>query len=368
MAHPRLMRAHHHLLLVAALLLTAGLGSGCVFDNQLDEQRCLNDSACTTRFGADFRCVDEVCQKLGPATCDLEENPDQACQSRDGFFCNGLEVCNPDSPDADAFGCVAGPVPGLDDGVACTADYCDEDLPANQRIIHDPSGCECQGDAICRALNSSPCVTSSCHPTNFNCVTTPVEAGSSCDDGIACTVGTVCDESGACVAGADTLDDGVCDDDVFCNGEERCAPEEASADPASGCVAGTPPTADDGIECTIAVCNEADDRIEQDPRACECTSVAECEARAADCHAYRCNAATAFTCERTGETLQSGTFCDDGASCTAQDTCRDGGVCAGTPVHQICAFSATCETGTPFCTPDPDPEVNAQTEGCVCQE
>lgn len=358
------------LLRLALLMLALLAAAACVFENELDDQRCLNDSACTTRFGEEYRCVEQVCQPIGPRDCSLEQDPDLACQTRDGFFCNGLETCSPDAEGADAFGCVPGPVPGLDDGVACTVDLCDESRPSNQRIIHDPSACECQGDEVCRALFDSPCETAACHPNNFNCVVTRVEAGTSCEDGIACTTGTTCDEEGACVAGPGNLSDAACSDDVFCNGAEICDPEAAGADPATGCIPGSLPTAaasaEDGIACTLAVCSEATKRVNQDPRSCECATAADCEARFRDCRVYRCDASTNFTCEATGvDVLPEGTPCDDGVTCTAQDTCDVNGLCVGTRTDRICASLEGCEAaGTPTCDPDAldvDPS-----SGCTC--
>src|SRR5581483_6844089 len=42
--------------------------------------------------------------------------------------------------------------------------------------------------------------------------------------------------------------DAICDDGIFCNGQEKCS--------GGSCVAGTPMACDDGIACTVDVCNE----------------------------------------------------------------------------------------------------------------
>src|SRR5690606_9155439 len=88
-----------------------------------------------------------------------------------------------------------------------------------------------------------------------------------CDDGIACTI-DFCEE-GACqyVAEDDLCAAGErcdrvrgcvprrcrshadCDDENACTGVERCDPSAAAADPATGCVAGTPLDCDDKIAC-----------------------------------------------------------------------------------------------------------------------
>jgi hypothetical protein len=91
-----------------------------------------------------------------------------------------------------------------------------------------------------------------CNLTTFTCQpgTPPV-----CDDGVTCTTDT-CDPqanggAGLCVY---TPSHAFCNDGQFCNGEETCAPSDPNAD-SFGCVAGTPPTCNDGITCTVDACD-----------------------------------------------------------------------------------------------------------------
>ncbi|HIF98382.1 MAG TPA: hypothetical protein EYQ54_15395, partial [Myxococcales bacterium] len=70
-------------------------------------------------------------------------------------------------------------------------------------------------------------------------------AGTSCDDGDACTAPDQCDAIGACTQSTPV----VCDDSLFCNGAETC-------DIVLGCQPGTPPTVDDGVACTDDSCDE----------------------------------------------------------------------------------------------------------------
>jgi hypothetical protein len=68
-----------------------------------------------------------------------------------------------------------------------------------------------------------------------------------CDDGIDCTIG-VCDpELRVCRFSAD---DAQCDDGTFCNGNERCELR-------MGCRPGPPTSCSDATPCTIDVCDEA---------------------------------------------------------------------------------------------------------------
>ena len=140
-------------------------------------------------------------------------------QCADGVFCNGEEECSPE------FGCVPGPVPGLDDGVVCTVDKCQE---AGNLVTHEPD------DALCDDGNG--CTQDSCDPV-ADCKH-PVIA-----DGTACGLfaGGYC-EAGQCqcdpqCAGQDCGDDqcgGLCGECVeglvckqgHCLYESPCEPPE----------------------------------------------------------------------------------------------------------------------------------------------
>lgn len=118
-----------------------------------------------------------------------------------------------------------------DDGIECTTDRCD---PALRGCRHEPDHRFCD--------NGDPCDgEETCDPSSGGCVP---GAPPDCDDGVDCTV-DFC-ESGT--AGCrNTPDDARCDDGAFCNGAERCRV-------GVGCVAGTPPTCDDGLACSIDSC------------------------------------------------------------------------------------------------------------------
>lgn len=70
-----------------------------------------------------------------------------------------------------------------------------------------------------------------------------------CDDGVTCT-DDACDEvNDTCT---NTPDDANCDDGLYCNGTETC-------DPTNDCQAGTPIVCGDVYACTDDVCDEATD-------------------------------------------------------------------------------------------------------------
>lgn len=83
----------------------------------------------------------------------------------------------------------------------------------------------------------------------------PCTSDEDCVDGVSCTQ-DICDPAGYC---RNPLDHAVCDDEIFCNGVERC-------DPRRGCVPGPRETCNDDDVCTIDRCNEAGKTCEHWPR------------------------------------------------------------------------------------------------------
>jgi hypothetical protein len=161
--------------------------------------------------------------------CDSEGECD------DGSFCNGVEAC------VDGV-CVAGEPFGCDDGIECTVDTCDE---AFRSCLHDPRASACDNGVFCDGAEI-------CDP-GVGCV----PGHDPCDDGVDCTIDTCQEalmegESGVCRSRANDL---LCDDGLFCNGEEACEPDAEDADE-QGCVAGADPCPEDHIECTRLSCDE----------------------------------------------------------------------------------------------------------------
>ena len=224
-----------------------------------DANACGAGEACSATVGC------------GPAPeCDADADCD------DGFFCNGKETCGADHR------CVAGTPPSCDDGVSCTVDFCDElqgrcvavadawACPEGDRCT--PAGCapvpECQVDADCddRLFCNGP---ETCDTAAGRCV---AGVRPDCDDAVACTVdvcdealarcqhvadatrcagGEVCSPTAGCEVPPACAVDADCDDGLFCDGVETCDPVQHR------CLAGTPPACDDGVACTLDVCDES---------------------------------------------------------------------------------------------------------------
>ncbi|MDI7268114.1 MAG: MYXO-CTERM sorting domain-containing protein [Myxococcota bacterium] len=150
------------------------------------------------------------------------------------------------------------------------------------------SGCTVTTDCN----DSNPCTDDSCHPAS-GCVF--VDNTAPCDDGDPCTAGEAC-SAGACVDGVPVCEcttDEDClshEDGDLCNGTYRCVATFCETDPA-----------------TVVTCDPSADT---------------------SCRRNVCDPASG-TCSMSD--LPNGTSCDDGDSCTADDTCA-GGACSGAPI------------------------------------
>jgi len=323
----------------------------------------------------------------------------------DGLFCNGVEACAPSSALSDPVtGCVGGPAPDCDDGMSCTIDRCDEasdsclntadDSVCDDGLFctgmeacapaapgHDARGCVAGPAATCD--DAIPCTTDSCSATSDTCE--HVASDAICDDGLfcdgnetcapsapgadaqGCAPGTpvVCDDTFACTddvcddaadACISTPIDTVCDDGFFCDGVEICDPSAGAAD-ARGCAAGAAITcADDGLSCTLEACNEASDA---------CTTTRDHASCAVDMVCTGAGAAPTG-CE-PGSTCTVDTDCDDMDACTGTETCSAGGICQpGTTLDCADAIGCTADTCDPVMGCDHTPDDAFCDNGVAC--
>ncbi|MCP4664104.1 MAG: M20/M25/M40 family metallo-hydrolase [bacterium] len=219
-------------------------------------------------------------------------------QCDDGLYCNGAETCN-------AGTCQAGTAVVCDDGVSCTVDSCNEGTDSCDYTPNDglcANGLYCDGAETCDAV--------------LGC---QVGTAIDCDDAIACT-------ADSCNEGTDSCDNvpnhGLCANGVFCDGAEVC-------DQALGCQAGTPPSCDDGVGCTVDSCNAgtdscdntADDGLCANGLFCDgvetCDAVLDCQAGSDPCPGQSCDEAGAvcISC------LPKGARCGDNSECCS-NKCR----------------------------------------------
>ena len=217
------------------------------------EEQCDDGSVCTTDvciYGwcrnlvtatTDCCVEDQDCNDGNPCTFDscVTENGIKLCNydvfdCDDGQFCNGLETCD------SALGCVTvpGTDPGVDDGIVCTIDACDE---VTKTVTHVPNDALCDNQQFCDGLESCD--------LELGCVAGQEPSG---DDGVACTT-DVCDEVSDTFQ--HTPNNAVCDDGKVCNGTETC-------NAITGCVPGADAVdVDDGIDCTIDSCDDATQQV-----------------------------------------------------------------------------------------------------------
>jgi hypothetical protein len=242
---------------------------------------------------------------VGRCDAGVCSDPESSCG--DGLFCNGVEFC-----DAETNTCQLGTAPLIDDGVACSVDACDESLG---KVTHLP-------------------------------------APGACDDGFVCNGLEVCDLIKGCIHQSLS----ICDDGVFCNGFEEC--DDVS------CFAGTAPTIDDGLPCTLDACNEAVGAVVHVPDDALCGDEAPCTLDLCDPEvgcvnpAQPCDdvdACTTGSCVDDVGCVYADVSCDDQDACTVDSCdgvsgclyevviCDDGDPCT----EDFCLASFGCVFGAP---------------------
>ena len=255
-----------------------------------------NGSSCTD---GNICTVSDSCNGVGRCLPGSDLNCDNS------LFCDGVESCSPFS------GCQSGTPPLVSDGIACTADSCNE---STNRVDHTPNHGFCDNDQFCDGVESCSavsgcvdgpdpdpsdgvdCTVDFCNasteefehvPNDFFCP----------DDGLFCNGSPTCDVLLDCVADPVLIDDGVsctadscdevndtvihtpvhssCDDAQFCNGAEVC-------DLGLGCQNGVAPNIDDGVACTQDSCDETNDVIVNDPDDSACDDSDACTTDSCD--------------------------------------------------------------------------------------
>ena len=249
-------------------------------------------------------CTEDSCDEVNDMVVNIPN--DVICDN--GQFCDGEESCDPQDPNADPNGCVAGTAPDCsvvnNDGIACTDDTCDPlaNTGAGSCVnVPNHTSCDdglfCNGVEVCGAIGceslGDPCVVLglACDEDIDGCV---CEEDADCDDGNPCT-----DDSCPDLLCVHTDNDTAsCDDGLFCNGEEVCSAGVclSSGDPCSNVTA----ACDDGVD------------------GCVCGNEADCD----DDNPCTDDACPAEVCIHTDNTAS----CDDGMFCNGAETC-EGGEC-----------------------------------------
>ncbi len=246
----------------------------------------------------------------------------------DGVFCNGAETCVAGS-------CQSGTTVNCNDGVSCTNDSCNEGTDSCDNIVNNAScdnGLFCDGVETCDAINDCQSGTAV-----------------NCNDGVSCTMDT-------CNEGTDSCDNlpsnGLCDDGIFCNGNETC-------DALNDCQAGTSVNCNDGVGCTDDSCNEATDSCDNIANNANCDNGLFCDGAETCDVGLDCQAGSdpcpGQTCDEVGDVCvdcQVDGDCDDGLFCNGVETCSAGVCQSGSTVN--------CNDGV-GCTDD---SCNEVTDSC----
>jgi hypothetical protein len=362
-------------------------GSGGNASSAADSDRTVTSGTTATVNGSfsgvtDWAALAVEVRPAPPSGCN--ENLD----CNDGQFCNGVETCV-------ASACQTGVSPTCGDGVACTADSCNEGTDGCDHVPNDAAcdnGLFCDGAEICDPglgcqFGPDPCPGEECHEAiascseclvhadcndglacngQETCVAGTCQPGTStdCDDGVACTIDACTEPGGTC---SHTPSDAACGDGVFCNGAETC---EATL----GCQAAAPVDCTDGFACTADGCNESTDSCDHVPNdaSCDngtfcdgaelCDPSLGCQSGPGPCSGQQCDEASA-TCLQclvdahcndglacngqetcVAGTCQPGTAtaCDDGVACTIDACTEPGGSCSHTPSDAACGDGVFC--------------------------
>lgn len=338
----------------------SGLSAGC------PQNYVINGGACNSDNNL---CSVETCDTAH--NCIFQYNTSYD----DGFYCNGVEGCNattglivPGTPincnDNDSCtsdscsdaidSCVHAPLPnttgpcgfnsvgacvlgnyscngtGVSPSVVCvgavlpSAEIC---LPAlvdeNCNGVAD-EGCNqtaCTVDANCTLVPIAECQRVSCDTINHVCVISNETAGTSCTDGLSCTLNDQCNGAGVCVGTA-----AVCNDNNPCT-QDTCLEPSGICNYDGAALANTP--CDDSNACTY------DDACNNQGQCIGGVAIT-CPATGNQCTNSVCNT-TSGNC--TVVNLLGA--CSDGLACTLNDQCINGN-CTGSQIN--CNDNLACTT------------------------
>ena len=330
-----------------------GLDDDCNCTPDDDGTPCSDGDPCTQGDG----CADGTC--LGSEALDCDDGdpctadgcaPGEGCtHSDDSAHCDDGDVCTDDSCQA-GIGCV-----NLPNGLAAT---CEDDSPCTEATCDPVAGCVlgpaneggpcldgdlCTSDDTCVAGScvggeatacddDNPCTADGCDPAS-GC-THPDLDGAPCDDGEVCTTGDACG-AGACHGGPAP----GCDDDNLCT-DDGCVPGVGCEHVPNGLAS----TCDDGNPCTQASCDPQLGCVllpANDGGSCDdgdaCTQADSCAGGACggatvDCSVSQpCFQGTCDSVTGCGQLPLTGSACDDGDACTADDSCYQG-FCGGVAI------------------------------------
>jgi hypothetical protein len=260
--------------------------------------------------------LQETCTGVA-ATCPADASRPNGTACNDGNACTKSDTCQSGAcVGASPVVCVAGDSCHVAGACEPSTGVCSNPAKADGSACNDGNGCTqldtcqagtCTGSSpvACAAIDACHGV-GACDAITGVCSNPVLAPGSSCSDGNACNGLETCTAAGACLAGTPpTIDDGnpctvdsctpasgvshvalgagaSCSDGNACNGLETC-------NVSGTCQSGPPPSLDDGNPCTVDSCDPS-------------SGVSHVQSAA-------------------------GASCSDGNACNGQETCDAAGAC-----------------------------------------
>ena len=288
-------------------------------------------------------CTPAKCAKGAPLVSCHEWTCDAAGQCKDSVAADATK-CDDGDDCTLVSKCTAGKCQGTESKCACApgmVDKCWDELGLGvTNLCLGVPFCEAYTDnnqnlfrcavkpgsaVVCPTTGDTVCEKNVCSAPTGKCGMSPVVAGTACEDGIKCTLLDGC-KDGKCAAGVDAC---------------WCTPEKGVAKCFGGGQGQLDINPDD--KCAgVASCKSTTDAVtKQIDYTCEldkATIVTCSKALDTECLKSTCDANQGIC---TLKASSKPIFCDDGDSCTANDTC-DAGVCVGPVSLCTCKKDADC--------------------------
>jgi len=261
----------------------------------------------------------EVCNA---GTCEAGTPP--VCED-DGLFCNGAEACN------EATDSCAGTPPVCDDALYCNgAETCNETTD------------QCDDGTAPNPDDGVGCTDDSCNETTDLIDNLPNNG--ICDDGLFCTGDETCDVVNDCQPGSDPCPGGSCDESndvcIGC-GDGVCDPGEDCTSCTADCISGELP----GASCGNGLCEAGDGEN-------GVTCSADCNAKLTGkpSNRFSCGFGDGYAPDGCGDSR-----CTSGGFACTEVPVDSGSYCCGDAMCEGAEDSSSCEidcSSTPFCGND----------------
>jgi len=335
-------------------------GDPCTVNNTCQSGVCTGTAFDCSAL--DTACTVGLCDSGTGGCIQAPANNGGACD--DGDTCTFADTCQDGvcSGTADPL-CVSGGADctGKPDGTAC-----DDGDPCTVNTVCMAGTCSGQ-PKDCSAFDTD-CTTGACFPQTGQCVGVPVTNGTVCDDGDSCTTGDTCTDGVCagtddpnCVTGtgcAGKPDGTACTDTDLCTVNTTCQGGVCTG-PLMDCSALD-------TTCTVGACDGATGTCVANPtnEGGACDDGDSCTENDA-CASGVCTGTVVAGCLTACSGVADGTACDDGDACTVNTTCQ-AGQCVGSP-RDCTALDTACTVGQ--CDPISGSCLSvAANEGAACDD